>query len=300
MKNLSTLLILLFTIISCSKDDPLDQVPTNIKVEGYDSEWISDFADREFEVGVKYTLLDTIYTKNIIGFNVHALITDDDSLTFKWIFDNKPIPNPSYFKLWRSEKWAKGSGVSVDVSKLSGTFPVSVDIRFNKDGSIKKRSAKAIIKHKFEKFDIFDYDYGMSRSQVLEILRNVKKIEGMKINEVSPTAINADIDGFGKWDGGLQFKFNDNKLVAISELGFFIQDQQASEPYVFNKILERFGSSKIFKEVYNPTTKKNEPSPALPYSWTHNGIKFTVDYKDFEVSLNKSMKFRALTYEKLN
>jgi len=299
MKYLIYLSFCFFVFAGCSKKDPLDLMPTSAIIEGYDSEMISTFSDKTIEVKVKHTLLDTSYSNNLAAFDIHAIIKDDDSLTFNWFFDNRSVINPAYRKAWKSEQWVKGSSISIDVSKLSGTIPVTVDIKFNKDGTVKKRTAKAILKQSFEKYDLFDYNFGMSRAEILKILRDSKGLSSMDVLEVSPKAITAMIKGFGTWDYGMHFGFIDNKLTSISEFGHRTGSVDEPSPYEFNNLLKRFNSPQTFKEVYNPVTKKNESTPSIPYSWGYNGIKFTVDYRDFEVQLNKTMKFRAITYEKL-
>lgn len=291
MRNTIFLLFVVFAF-SCSKDEGSTE-PTTVLTPGFDSEYVYILEPKTIMVETLINKIDTLYLNKRHLLQMSTKVPEGDSITFTWSINGQSYVNPKFQKLWKNEFWMMGSSVDLDLTKFSGDVPVSVNLKFQKSGLSKMRSTILKVNHSKSTFDVFNLNFGMTRQQTKDsYLKIISESQQNSYAELSPNTVTVT-GGYLDNDARTYFGFLDNKLTSVSEV-----NRYSMELTTFNKTLTKLQSPKQFKEVYNAQTKKMEMTPALPYSWEHNKLKFTVSEKNIEESAGVFKKFTALSYEK--
>jgi hypothetical protein len=195
----SSILLLLFSLFGCSKEENIPE---------FDEFGVSNWEGSEFVFDRHYSLLDTV-TSEIYPPALRIMYDDGNAPTVTWTYNGETVdgyfygPGDLSRPQWNDQtaKWEAVSRPEIDNSTYQDGGVIRASIKF-KDGTQVIR--EMTIKENKITSDFFGINVSMTKSEIKKVL---------ELGEFAPNVIIREDNGFYEY-----FMFDGEKLVEIGEL----------------------------------------------------------------------------------
>jgi hypothetical protein len=247
------LIILTFSLWSCSKEnDPPE----------FDKSGVSTWG-KEFVVARHYTLIDTTLTSSFPS--VTVLCEESDVPTITWEYNGRRVNGETTNPRWDeiSQKWTVRSEMLWD-----GTPPyndkdvIKATIVFA-DGKTVIR--ETVVKEEKTVNDVFDVDFGMSKSDIRKIHWSFKQIHPNP--DIGRALQSSEL-------GGLLYLFENDKLVELCYLSIVILHENI--PMISERYNEEFFSYTEICKFPERERMMTEGVTDKTYEWNNGRVEFSM------------------------